>query len=62
MMRKAFADHRAAALALLSECPDLPRKTAGMLGHICATVTPSRRQLLTLTALLEQSGLPPLAM
>ena len=61
MTRKGFEDPRAAALALLTECPDLPRKTAGMLGHICATAAPSRRQLVTLVTLLEQRGLPPLA-
>lgn len=61
MTDKAFANHRQAALALLSQCPDLPHKTAGFLGHVCVAATLTDRQRAWLEKLLERAGLPPLA-
>jgi hypothetical protein len=56
-----FTHHRQAALALLSERPDLPHKTAGFLGHVCVAPVLSERQRDWLMKLLDRNGLPPLA-
>jgi len=56
-----FRHHRQAALALLSECPDLPHKPAGFLGHVCAAAVISDKQRDWLGKLLDRYGLPPLA-
>ena len=56
-----FRHHRAAALALLSECPELSHKTAGFLGNVCVAPTLSAKQKAWLTQLLEKHGLPELA-
>ena len=61
MTDQAFPHHRQAALALLSEFPDLPHKAAGFLGHVCVAQTLSDRQRNWLVKLLERNGLPPLA-
>ena len=50
----------AAALALLSRCPDLPHKAAGFLGHVCVAPALSDKQRGWLTKLLERHGLPTL--
>ena len=55
-----FKDHRQAALALLSEFPDLPRKPAGFLGHVCVETSLSDGQRDWLQKLLDRYGLPPL--
>ena len=56
-----FTYHRAAALALLSACPDLPHKAAGFLGHVCVAAGLSDKQRDWLSKLLAKHGLPPLA-
>lgn len=56
-----FQHHRQAALALLTNCPDLPRKPAGFLGHMCVEVELSHGQRHWLAQLLDRHGLPPLA-
>ena len=61
MTERRFLHHRQAALALLSELPDLPHKTAGFLSHVCVAPTLSDRQLRWLGKELERRGLPPLA-
>lgn len=60
-MAKSFPDHRAAALALLGQCEDLPHKTAGFLGHVCVAPILSDRQREWLVKLLDRAGLPQLA-
>jgi hypothetical protein len=55
-----FAHHRQAALALLSKRPDLRRKDAGFLGHVCVAVALTDRQRGWLADLLAASDLPPL--
>ena len=60
MTAKAFQHHRQAALALLSECANLPHKAAGFLGHVCVTVVLSEKQRDWLNKLLARNGLPPL--
>ena len=55
-----FTHHRQAALALLSRRPDLPRKEAGFLGHVCVAAALSDRQRGWLADLLAASDLPPL--
>lgn len=56
-----FTNHRSAALALLAQCPDLPHKTAGFLGHVCVAPELSAKQRDWLVKLLDRYGLPPLA-
>ena len=56
-----FAHHRKAALALLSECPDLSHKAAGFLGHVCVSPALSDKQRDWLSKLLERHELPPLS-
>jgi hypothetical protein len=55
-----FQHHRQAALALLSECPDLPRKTAGFLGHACVDAVLSVGQRNWLNKELLRNGFQPL--
>lgn len=61
MIERAFPHHRPAALALLSQCPDLPHKAAGFLGHVCIAPALSDRQRDWLVKLLERNGLQSLA-
>ena len=61
MDRKPFTHHRPAALALLTECPDLSHKEAGFVGHMCVAASPSEKQLAWLSKLLDRKALPPLA-
>jgi hypothetical protein len=61
MTEHPFPHHRAAALALLDGCPNLPHKEAGFLGHVCVAATLSERQRAWLVKLLSRNGLPPLA-
>lgn len=61
MTDRPFPHHRAAALALLSECSDLQHKAAGFLGHVCVASVLSDRQRDWLVKLLDRHGLPPLA-
>ena len=56
-----FGTHRQAALALLSECPDLSHKAAGFLGHVCVAFTLTEKQRAWLDKLLDSYGLPALA-
>ncbi|NTZ41781.1 hypothetical protein G7A66_01495 [Altererythrobacter sp. SALINAS58] len=56
-----YYHHRQAALALLNQCPDLPHKTAGFLGHVCVAIELSEKQRGWLVKLLEKAGLQPLA-
>jgi hypothetical protein len=56
-----FQHHRQAALALLNECPDIPHKPAGFLGHVCVAAVISDKQRDWLGTLLDRHGLPPLA-
>ena len=56
-----FRHHRQAALALLSQCLNLPRKAAGFLGHVCVDPELTDGQRGWLVRLLDQYGLPPLA-
>ena len=60
MTERSFPHHRPAALALLSQCPDLPHKTAGFLGHVCVAPILSDRQRVWLVKLLDRAGLPPM--
>lgn len=61
MTEHPFNHHRAAALALLHTCPDLPHKTAGFLGHVCVAPHLTFKQRDWLIKLLGRNGLPPLA-
>lgn len=61
MSASPFHHHRHAALALLNECSDLPRKPAGFLGHLCVQPSLSDGQRDWLEKLLSRYGLPPLA-
>ena len=61
MSERAFRHHRQAALALLSQCADLPRKAAGFLGHVCVALELTEGQRDWLGKLLVRYGLPPLA-
>lgn len=61
MSNTAFAHHRQAALTLLNQCPDLPHKAAGFLGHCAVAQSLSDRQQAWLVKLLARHGLPPLA-
>lgn len=57
---RAFSNHRAAALALLTECPRLSHKAAGFLGHVCIAPNLTDRQRDWLVKLLDRHDLPPL--
>lgn len=61
MTKRPFHHHRQAALTLLSQSPDLARKTAGFLGQVCVEPVLSEKQRNWLVKLLECHGLPPLA-
>lgn len=61
MTKQAFPHHRPAALALLSQCPDIPHKAAGFLGNVSVAPTLTDRQRDWLVKLLDRNGLPPLA-
>lgn len=56
-----FEHHRQAALALLNAFPDLSRKEAGFLGHMCVASEMSIKQRDWLAKLLRRHDLPPLA-
>jgi hypothetical protein len=56
-----FPHHREAALTLLNQCPDLPHRAAGFLGHACVSPALTDRQRNWLEKLLHRHGLPPLA-
>jgi hypothetical protein len=45
----------------LSECPGIPHKPAGFLGHVCVAAVISDKQRDWLGKLLDRYGLPPLA-
>ena len=60
MSARAFRHHRQAALALLSQFADLPRKPAGFLGHVCVALELTDGQRDWLGKLLDRYGLPPL--
>jgi hypothetical protein len=60
MIEQPFKHHRQAALALLAQCPDLPHKAAGFLGHVCVAPVLSTRQREWLMKLLARHGQPPL--
>ena len=61
MTKPPFPPHRPAALALLSERPDLSHKEAGFLGHVCVAPGLSVKQRDWLAKLLDRHGQPPLA-
>lgn len=61
MPSSAFKTHRQAALALLTNEPDIPHKTAGFLGHVCVAAILSEKQRDWLVKLLDRYGLPTLA-
>jgi hypothetical protein len=61
MTRHPFKTHREAALALLTNEPDLPHKTAGFLGHVCVASILSEKQRDWLVKLLDRCGQPTLA-
>jgi hypothetical protein len=58
MTEQPYTHHRPAALALLSQCPDLPHKAAGFLGHVCVAPVLSDKQRGWLIKLLERHGRP----
>ena len=60
-MTEPFPDPREAALALLTECPDLSHSEAGFLGHMCVAACPSDKQIAWLVKLLAKHSLPALA-
>ena len=61
MIEQTFPNHRSAALTLLTQCPELPHKTAGFLGHVCVAPELTAKQLDWLVKLLDRNGLPSLA-
>lgn len=61
MTEHLFPNPRTAALALLTQCPDLPHKTGGFLGHVCVAPELSAKQYDWLVKLLDRNGLPPMA-
>jgi hypothetical protein len=61
MSAPTFRHHRQAALALLNDCPGIPHKPAGFLGHVCVAAVISDKQRDWLGKLLDRHGLPPLA-
>lgn len=58
MTNSPFPNHRQAALALLTNEPDLPHKTAGFLGHVCVASILSAKQRDWLVKLLDRYGQP----
>lgn len=52
--------HRQAALTLLCKCPELPRKQAGFLGHVCVARELTSSQRDWLAKLLKRNHLPQL--
>jgi hypothetical protein len=60
-MSSGFHHHRQAALALLTQCPDLSHRAAGFLGHVCVAPALTAKQEKWLFALLEKHDLPRLA-
>lgn len=61
MTERPFENHRQAALALLTACPQLPHKAAGFLGNVCVAHALTDRQRDWLVKLLAKYRLPPLA-
>lgn len=59
-MAEPFKRHRDAALALLAHGPDVTRKAASFLGHLCVDQAITARQRAWLVKLLEENGLAPL--
>lgn len=60
MDKQAFPHHRPAALALLSQRPDIPHKAAGFLGNVCVATTLTDRQRDWLVKLLKRHDMPSL--
>lgn len=61
-MMPPFADHSAAALALLNRGEKLTRKAGSFLGQLVVDPTPmTPAQAAWLRTLLERAGLPPVA-
>lgn len=60
MISLSFPGYREAALTLLLQCPDLPHKAAGFLGHVCVAASISNRQRDWLAKLLQRRSLPAL--
>lgn len=60
MTDQPFPHHRNAALALLTERPDLSHKEAGFLGHVAVAAVLSERQRQWLVTLLSRHRLQPL--
>lgn len=58
---EAFHKPKAAALALLSECPAISHKEAGFLGHVCVAERLTGRQGDWLRKILDRNGFPPIA-
>src|SRR5215210_6148389 len=56
MTEPSFRHHRQAALALLVNCPGLPHKAAGFLGHVCIAPVLSTKQREWLMKLLARHG------
>jgi hypothetical protein len=61
MTASPFSHHREAALSLLIECPDMPHKAAGFLGHVCVAEELTPKQRSWLVKLLERNGKPSLS-
>lgn len=61
MTKSPFKTHRHAALALLTNEPDIPHKAAGFLGHVCVASMLSEKQRDWLVKLLARYGQPTLA-
>ena len=61
MTNPPFDHHRQAALSLLNQCPNLPHKEAGFIGHVCVADALSERQRDWLAKLLARHGLPSLS-
>jgi hypothetical protein len=59
-MAEPFKRHRDAALALLAHGPNITRKAASFLGHLCVDQAITAPQRKWLVQLLEQNGLSPL--
>ena len=56
-----FQTVRDASLTLLASRPELPRREAGLCGHLCVSPQPSARQLKVLSRLLDAYKLPPMS-
>lgn len=61
MTEAPFLHHRPAALRLLCDCPDIPHKAAGFLGHVAVADLLTDKQGAWLATLLSRHNLPPLA-